>query len=124
MRRVVFIIVVSLLLIGCSTPMAKHRKYIRDGVFISGLSQFAFLEEWGKPDQQGTWTVEGGQYQITYGLHGVEVSGRRKAFNDVWIYYKQDKILFFGNHRLVAHYNWDDYQKTERERKELPAIMK
>jgi hypothetical protein len=77
-----------------------------------------------RPDEQATWTVEGGQYQITYGLRGVEVGGRHKAFNDVWIYYKQNRILFFANHRLVSQHKWDDYQKGDREKKELPAIMK
>ncbi|OGP74214.1 MAG: hypothetical protein A2V86_13860 [Deltaproteobacteria bacterium RBG_16_49_23] len=124
MKKFVFIFIMFVVLIGCSTPMAKHRKHIREGIFISGLNQFAFLEEWGKPDEQATWTVEGGQYQITYGLRGVEVGGRHKAFNDVWIYYKQNRILFFANHRLVANYKWDDYQKGDREKKELPAIMK
>ena len=54
--------------------------YISEGIFISGLNQFVFLKEWGKPDKQGTWTEEGGQYRITYALRGVEMSGRRKAF--------------------------------------------
>jgi len=121
-KKVLFLLLILILIIGCG--MARHRKYIRDGIFISGLSQFAFLEEWEKPDKQGTWAEEGGQYRITYGLRGSELTGRRKAFNDVWIYYKQNKILFFSNYRLMAHYDWDEYQKAERERKKLPAIMK
>jgi len=115
-------VLILLLINGCG--MAKHKKYVRDGIFISGLNQFAFLEEWGKPDQQGTWTEEGGQYRIAVGWRGAEVGGRRKALNDVWIYEKHNKILFFSNHVLVAHYDWDEYQKIERERKELLAIMK
>ena len=84
--------------------MQKHREYVRKGVIISGLNQFAFLEEWGKPDHQGTWTVEGGQYQIKYGLRGIEVGGRHKAYNDVWIYYKQNNSKFrgFSNERNIS----------------------
>jgi hypothetical protein len=104
----------------------EQRKYIRDGIFISGLNQLSFLEEWGKPDKQGVWTESGGRYRISYSLAGTQ-SGTDQAgqlFNDVWIYYKQNKILFFSNYRLVAHYDWDQYQKVEREKKELPSIMK
>jgi hypothetical protein len=82
MKKVLVLTIILALLIGCT--MAKHKKYIRDGIFISGLNQFAFLEEWGKPDKQGTWGEEGGQYRISYIFHGVEMSGRRKAFNDEW----------------------------------------
>lgn len=104
----------------------EHRKYIRDGIFVSGLNQLSFIEEWGKPDRQGIWTESGGRYRISYSLAGTQ-SGTDQAgqlLNDVWIYYKQNKILFFSNYRLVAHYEWDEYQKVEREKKELPSIMK
>lgn len=122
MKKFLVLTIILALVIGCT--MAKHKKYIRDGIFISGLNQFAFLEEWGKPDKQGTWSEEGGQYRISYIFHGVEMSGRRKAFNDVWVYHKQNKILFFSNYALVAHYDWDEYQKIEREREKLPGMMK
>jgi hypothetical protein len=104
----------------------EHRKYIRDGIFVSGLNQLSFLEEWGKPDKQGIWTESGGRYRISYSLAGTQ-SGTDQAgqlLNDVWIYYKQNKILFFSNYRLVAHHDWDEYQKIEREKKELPSIVK
>jgi hypothetical protein len=123
MRKTILVSIAILLLIGC-TGMSKHKRYIRKGLLISGLNQFAFEKEWGMPDKQGTWTEEGGQYRIAIGLRGVNVGGRRRAFNDVWVYYKQNKILFFSNYRLIAHNDWDEYQKMEREREELPSIMK
>jgi hypothetical protein len=125
MKKTILASIVILLLIGC-TGMAKHRRYIRDGVLFSGLNQFAFVKEWGVADKQGTWTEEGGQYRIAIGWRGggVNVGGRRRAFNDVWVYYKQNKILFFSNYSLIAHNDWDEYQKMEREREELPSIMK
>lgn len=104
----------------------EHRRYIREGIFISGLNQLSFLEEWGKPDKQGVWSESGGRFRVAYSLTGTQ-SGTDQAgqlFNDVWIYYKQNKILFFSNYRLVAHYDWHEYQKTEREEKKLPPITK
>lgn len=103
-----------------------QKKYVRDGILMSGFNQLSFLEEWGKPDKQGTWTESGGRHRIAYSLTGAK-SGTDQTgqlFNDVWIYYKQNKILFFSNYRLVAHYDWDEYQKIEREREKLPGIMK
>ena len=88
------------------------------------MNQFAFLKEWGKPDKQGTWVEEGGQYRIAVGIRGAEIGGRKKSYNDVWIYERQNKILFFTNYRLVAHYDWNEYQKVERGREKLPGIMK
>ena len=120
--------VVLVTLVGCSTTMQKHRNYIRKGILISGLNQFAFAEEWGTPNQQGTWIEESGslyaQFKAVPFNPRFEASKGRKLYNDVWVYYKQNKILFFSEHRLMAHYDWDEYQKTERERKELPSIMK
>jgi hypothetical protein len=121
------VLILALGIIGCG-GMAKHREYIKSGILISGLNQFAFIEEWGKPDQQGTWIEEGGSVYASFKAipfnPRLEAGGKRKVYNDVWAYFKQNKILFFSNYKLIAHYDWDEYQKIERERKELPSIMK
>ena len=69
MRKIIIALIAILLLIGCN-GMSKHRRYIKKGLLISGLNQFAFEKEWGIPDNQGTWTEEGGQLRIAIGWGG------------------------------------------------------
>lgn len=124
MKKAIFLFIAILLLTGCSTTMAKHKKYVRDGVFTTGLSQFAFLEEWGKPDKQGIWHAEEDRTHIAIGSRLPDVRETRGDLNDIYIYYKQNKIIFFSNCRLAAHYDWDEYLKGARETKALPPVRR
>jgi len=124
MKKAIFLLIAVLLLTGCSATMAKHKKYVRDGVFVSGLSQLAFLEEWGKPDKRGIWYAEKDRTFIAIGSRLPDISGISDDLNDIYIYYRQNKIMFFSNCRLAAHYDWDEYLKGERETKALPPVRR
>lgn len=109
-------LLLSVLVLGCA--MKKHRKYIRDGILVTGLNREAFLEEWGPPDRTQTisgqeimkagWSPTGG-----YFLKG------KQTYN-VWTYEKKGVELVFLGYRLVT---WKT-EKTVEELKTLTPLEK
>lgn len=110
-----FLFLVALLVLGCA--MAKHRKYVRDGLLVTGLNREAFLLEWGPPEKTRTMTGE----EIMKAGWGVGVGGgsgfffKGKQTYDLWIYEEKGVELVFLGVRLVT---W----KTEKTVEELKAL--
>ena len=119
MRKTIFIVSVLLILIGCSTPMSKHRESIREGLLVTGLNREAFLKEWGMPDR--TSTISSDEFaSFSAGFSGSAGSAsyfKGKKPLDVWVYEKWDITLVFSGLRLVG---W----KTDKTREEIKAISK
>jgi hypothetical protein len=99
MKRLIpfLLLFVLVLVIGC--VMEKHRKYVRDGLLVTGLNREAFLLEWGPPG----WSPRGGFF-----LKG-------KQTYDWWIYEKKGVELVFLGFRLVT---W----RTEKTVEELKTL--
>ena len=99
---------------GCATQNQQER--IREGVMMRGISQQAFLNEWGAPDKTRVFE---GEKNIARGVDwnsgaqagGVSVSRGRYIY-EAWLYEKKGVELVFSNHKLV---NW----KTEKTSQEL-----
>lgn len=118
MRRLItlfLLLVLSLMLVGCA--MQKHRKYVRDGLLVTGLNREAFLLEWGPPDKTRTLTGE----EVMKAGWGVGVGGgsgfffKGKQTYDFWIYEDKGVELVFLGLRLVT---W----KTEKTVEELKSL--
>lgn len=108
---ILFFLVLTILVFGCA--MQKHRKYVREGILVTGLNREAFLLEWGPPDRTQVIT---GEEVIRAGWmlgRGFLMKGKQKY--DIWIYEDKDIELMFYGIRLVA---W----KTEKTVEELKAL--
>lgn len=119
MKQTILIGLVLFVLIGCVTPMQRHRQYVKDGMLIAGLNREAFLKEWGMPDK--TTTISSEEFsQFMAGAIGSVGSAtyfKGKVPLDVWIYEQRGITLIFNSLRLVG---W----KTEKSRKELQSPQK
>lgn len=117
MKRLIplLLLFVLALVIGCA--MEKHRRYVREGLLVTGLNREAFLLEWGSPDKTRTLTGE----EIMKAGWGVGAGGgsgfffKGKQTYDLWIYEKKGIELVFLGLRLVT---W----KTEKTVEELKAL--
>lgn len=101
-RHYVILFMAMLLVAGCA--MQKHRRYIREGLFVSGLNREAFLAEWGNPDE--TYTTSGEEVaKLDVKLSGFKKGAtflKGKPLLDVWVYKGRDAVLVFEGLRLVS----------------------
>jgi len=117
MRKLItlFLMLVLALVLGCA--MQKHRKYVRDGLLVTGLNREAFLLEWGSPDK--TYTISSEEFsslRANWGNLGGGVGYfKGKVPLDVWIYQEKGVQLVFNGLRLIA---W----KTEKTVEELKGL--
>lgn len=94
-----------------------HRKYVSDGLLVTGLNREAFLLEWGPPERTRTMTGE----EIMQAGWGIGVGGGKGFFfkgkqtYDLWVYEKKGVELVFLGLRLIA---W----KTEKSVEELKTL--
>ncbi len=113
MRKLItlFLLLVLPVVLGCA--MQKHRKYVRDGLLVTGLNREAFLFEWGPPDR--TQVITGEEVIRAGWRFGEGFFTKGKQTYDVWIYEKKGVELLFYGVRLAA---W----KTEKSVEELKAL--
>lgn len=113
MKRLIplLLLFVLALVIGCA--MQKHRKYVRNGILVTGLNREAFLLEWGPPDR--TQVITGEEIIRAGWRFGEGFFVKGKQTYDVWIYERKEVELLFYGVRLVA---W----KTEKTVEELKAF--
>lgn len=92
------LVTIGLLIILASSGciMAKHRRYVREGVMAVGLNREAFLKERGKPDiqfmQNEFQEAAPGLYEDSLGRFG-----QRRPANGVeaWVYREHNWMLVF-----------------------------
>ena len=117
MKRLIVLLLLFILVLVIGCAMEKHRKYVRDGLLVTGLNRQAFLLEWGPPDKTRTLTGE----EIMKAGWGVGAGGgsgfffKGKQTYDWWIYEEEGVELVFLGLRLVT---W----KTEKTVEELKAL--
>jgi hypothetical protein len=84
----------------------------RHHLALSGLSQTAFIRQWGEPDSQiplkklGRLPTRRSMYLV--------VGSDDEADYTVWIYKKMDRILFFTRKRLISHFKWSQFEEERR----------
>jgi len=108
------LLLVALLILSCA--MARHRKYVREGILVTGLNREAFLLEWGPPTK--THAISSDEFRelsINWGFTRDVGSFRKGTTLDVWTYENKNVELVFYGLRLVA---W----KTEKSVEELKAL--
>lgn len=90
MKKTILIVLFLGLLLGCVT--ARHREYIRNGMLVTGLTQKAFLKEWGPPDKTGAaLSHEYTQFRGSWGDWGGGAGFfRGRSPLDVWTYEKRE----------------------------------
>jgi hypothetical protein len=81
-------------------------------LMLSGLSQTAFIKQWGQPDSQIPLKKLGG-FHARRSLYLV-VRSDDEADYSVWIYRKMDRILFFTKKRLVSHFKWSGFEEKQK----------
>ncbi len=92
--------------------MTKIRE--RPHVFMAGLNQKVFLNQWGEPETQvslnklGELNKLGTMFLISDPIEGANIS--------VWIYKKRKSILLFTKEKLVSHFSLKELRRAlERE---------
>lgn len=75
----------------------------RSHLFLSGLNQKIFLNQWGKPETQVGLSQIGRLDKL--GTVFLITDPAEDAHLNVWIYNKKDSILLFTKQKLVSHFS-------------------
>ena len=113
MKKLIPLIVLLTLAFVLGCAMAKHRKYVRDGLLVTGLNREAFLLEWGSPERTTTITGEEIMKAGQGAVGGYFFKGKQTY--DLWTYEKKGVELVFLGLSLVA---W----RTEKTVEELKTL--
>jgi hypothetical protein len=98
-------------------PQRQNRGFSRH-LMLAGIYQEVFLNRWGAPEIQ---------------IHPVALKNDRRCDaedqetnmswevrHSIWIFKREDKILFFTKKRLVSHFKWSNF----REKRIIPSDCK
>ena len=86
----------------------------RPHLFMAGLNQKVFLNQWGEPERQvplselGKLDKLGTMFLVTDPAEAAQVS--------VWIYEKKNSILLFSKEKLVSHFSCRQFRESLEER--------
>ena len=80
----------------------------RPHLFMAGLNQKVFLNQWGKPEAQVTLEQLGKSSQL--GTMFFTTSAAEEARFSVWIYKKKNRVLLFANEKLVSHFSCNKFR--------------
>lgn len=72
-------------------------------LFMAGLNQSVFLNQWGKPETQVGLNQIGRLNKL--GTLFLITDPTEDAHLNVWIYNKKDRILLFTKEKLVSHFS-------------------
>src|SRR5512139_1865196 len=80
----------------------------RRHLMLAGLSQDAFLKEWGVPEIKISLDNLEGQYKRE--MMAVDADSPEEAVNSVWIYKAKNRVFFFTRKKLVSHFKWSEFK--------------
>ena len=75
---------------------------------LAGLSQDAFLKEWGVPEIQISLDNLEGYYKRDAVAVDTDSSG--EATHSVWIYKAKNRVFFFTRKKLMSHFKWSEFR--------------
>ncbi len=75
----------------------------RPHLFMAGLNQKVFLNQWGEPEAQLTLNQLGELNKL--GTMFLITDPTEEANLSVWIYQKRNRILLFAREKLVSHFS-------------------
>ena len=78
----------------------------RPHLFMTGLNQRVFLNQWGEPEAQVTLNQLGKMSN----LGTILTDPAEEANLSVWIYKKKNSILLFAKEKLVSHFSCDKFK--------------
>ena len=91
----------------------------RPHLFMAGLNQKVFLNQWGEPETQIGLKRLGSFNKL--GSFFLTEDSAGEVHHSVWIYKKRDRILFFTKKKLISHSRWSEFRERGREPKEEPG---
>jgi len=87
----------------------------RPHLFMAGLNQKVFLNQWGKPESQLTLDQLGKLNQL--GTMFLISDPTEEARLSLWIYKKKNCVLLFANEKLVSHFSCKKFRSELEERR-------
>lgn len=87
----------------------------RPHLFMAGLSQKIFLNQWGKPEAQVTLDQLGKLNRL--GTMFLITDPTEEAHLSLWIYKKKNCVLVFANEKLVSHFSCKKLRSELEERR-------
>ena len=76
----------------------------RPHLFMTGLNQKVFLDQWGEPEAQVSLNQLGKLSKL--GTMFLITDPTEEAHISVWIYKKKNSILLFTKEKLVSHFSF------------------
>jgi hypothetical protein len=87
----------------------------RPHLFMAGLNQKVFLNQWGEPEKQVTLDRLGKLNQLRTMFLSADPT--EEAHLSVWIYKKKNSVLLFANEKLVSHFSCNRFRSELEERR-------
>ncbi len=86
----------------------------RPHLFMAGLNQKVFLNQWGEPETQVTLEQLGKLNKL--GTMFLITDPTEAANLSVWIYEKKNSVLLFTKEKLVSHFSCKKFRQSLEER--------
>ena len=86
----------------------------RPHLFMAGLNQKVFLNQWGEPEAQVTLNQLGKLNKL--GTLFLITDPAEEAHLSVWIYKKKNSVLLFAREKLVSHFSCKKFRSEFEER--------
>ncbi|OGP95719.1 MAG: hypothetical protein A2157_06090 [Deltaproteobacteria bacterium RBG_16_47_11] len=80
----------------------------RPHLFMTGLNQKVFLDQWGEPEAQVSLNQLGKLSKL--GTMFLITDPTEEAHISVWIYKKKNSILLFTKEKLVSHFSFRKFK--------------
>ncbi len=77
-------------------------------MFMAGLNQKVFLNQWGEPEAHVTLNQIGKLNKL--GTMFLITDPAEEAHLSVWIYKKKNSILLFAKEKLVSHFSCNQFK--------------
>jgi len=86
----------------------------RPHLFMTGLNQKVFLNQWGEPETQVALNQLGKLDKL--GIMFLIADPAEAAQLSVWIYEKKNSVLLFTKEKLVSHFSCKKFRQSLEER--------
>jgi len=80
----------------------------RRHLMLAGLSQDAFLKEWGVPEIK--ISLDNLEGHCKRERVAVDADSPEEAVHSDWIYNAKNRVFFFTRKKLVSHFKWSEFR--------------
>jgi hypothetical protein len=92
----------------------------RPHLFMTGLNQKVFLNQWGEPETQVALNQLGKLDKL--GIMFLIADPAEAAQLSVWIYEKKNSVLLFTKEKLVSHFSCKKFRQSLEEIRDTPPF--